>query len=162
LTDQMAGACSPMMLYGVPVGKMFFEGAPRIERSGASVWPCRPNSSGRTVLEGYPALVVRHLMGKTSYKSDKSKQASQRDHRRQIVEKCQSPGQLRDYDMSLRFSAELESCLIEDSTGDSLDAVLCAIQAAAYWLQPSEPCTNLAEANATEGWIVDPTYAIHF
>ena len=39
-TDKRASSCSPMMWYGVPVGKMFFEGAPRLLRSKARVvWP---------------------------------------------------------------------------------------------------------------------------
>jgi len=50
-SDILAGSCSPMMLYGVPVGRMFFQGAPRLLAPGASViratqpaaiaWPSR-------------------------------------------------------------------------------------------------------------------------
>ena len=38
-TDNLAGSRSPMMLYGVPVARMFFRGAPLLERSEASVIP---------------------------------------------------------------------------------------------------------------------------
>ena len=40
--DERANSRSPMMLYGVPVGRMFFQGAPRLVKSGASIIPCRP------------------------------------------------------------------------------------------------------------------------
>src|SRR5205823_5301810 len=69
-TDAPAGACSPMMLHRVPVGKMFFEGATRLLESEVSVLPCRPAGDSRIVVEGYPALVARRLIGRRSYKSD--------------------------------------------------------------------------------------------
>lgn len=37
VTDQLAGAISPMMLYRVPVGKMFFQGATRLFKSPISI-----------------------------------------------------------------------------------------------------------------------------
>ena len=39
LTDRAARSRSPMMLYRVPVGKMFFEGAPRLLEAGVSSHP---------------------------------------------------------------------------------------------------------------------------
>jgi hypothetical protein len=61
--DFRAASRSPMMLYGVPVGKMFFEGAPRLLKSGVSILPCRPNADPRLVIEAYPALVARRWAG---------------------------------------------------------------------------------------------------
>lgn len=37
-TDKLANAQSPMMLYRVPVAKMFFEGAPRLLKAGSVFW----------------------------------------------------------------------------------------------------------------------------
>ena len=69
-SDRLARACSPMMLYGVPVGKMFYEGAPRLLRSGASVIPCRPNGSSRVAVEAYPGVLARRWIQRRSYKSE--------------------------------------------------------------------------------------------
>ena len=74
LTDQLTGSRSPTMMYRVPVGKMFFEGAPRLMKSGISIAPCRPNKSNRIAVEAYPALVARRWTNQ-GYKNDqKSKQ----------------------------------------------------------------------------------------
>jgi hypothetical protein len=54
-TDVLARARSPMMWFGVPVARMFFEGVPRLLRSDVCILPCRPNRGFRVVLEGYPA-----------------------------------------------------------------------------------------------------------
>src|SRR5581483_3423661 len=63
VTDQLAGAISPMMLYRVPVGKMFYQGATRLYNSPISILPCRPTSDHRIAVEGYPALLARKLIG---------------------------------------------------------------------------------------------------
>jgi len=57
-TDALAKSCSQMMLYGTPVGKMFFEGAPRLLRSGISILPVRPGGDNRVAVEVYPKLVA--------------------------------------------------------------------------------------------------------
>jgi hypothetical protein len=36
-TDIAASSISPQKLYGVPVGLMFFEGAPRLVKSGVTI-----------------------------------------------------------------------------------------------------------------------------
>ena len=72
-TDALAKSRSPMMLHRVPVGKMFFQGAPRLLRSGVSILPCHPTSTNTIALEGYPALVAQHWAGKSGYKSDERK-----------------------------------------------------------------------------------------
>jgi hypothetical protein len=58
ITDVRTGSLSPMKLYGVPVGKMFFEGAPRLAGSGASILPFVKRSVERIIIEAYPALVL--------------------------------------------------------------------------------------------------------
>ena len=77
-----------MKLYFQSVGKMFFEGAPRILRSGASIIPCVSNDSDRVIVEAYPALAVRAFAGKVRYKSDKKPEQTpdQKDARRRIVD----------------------------------------------------------------------------
>lgn len=78
-TDKMSGSISPQKLYGIPVGKMFFEGAKRLLDSTANILPLRPTSNPGTVVEAYPALVVRRWIGeKRDYKSDNKKKPNPR------------------------------------------------------------------------------------
>ncbi len=50
--DALSRSQSPMTVYGTPVGLMFFEGAPRLVRSGCRVLPLRAGGDpARTVLE---------------------------------------------------------------------------------------------------------------
>jgi Protein of unknown function (DUF429) len=156
-TDLLAGAISPMMLYRIPVGKMFFEGAPRLFASDVNILPCRPTTSDRTALEGYPALVARRWLGRRSYKSDdRQKQTpAQLLARRDLLAALQSDVLMLMYGIQLDLSAELSEGLVSDPMGDRLDAVLCAVQAA--WAY-SQRANNYAIpiGHELEGWIVDP------
>ncbi|MEL6151797.1 MAG: DUF429 domain-containing protein, partial [Chloroflexota bacterium] len=68
--DRVAGAQSPMKMSFIPVGRMFYEGAPRLLNSGVSVMPNHPTDDNRLVFEIYPALVARKFVGRGSgYKS---------------------------------------------------------------------------------------------
>lgn len=161
-TDELAGSRSPMMLYGVPVGRMFFQGAPRLLRSVASILPCRPREGeDRIVIEAYPALVARKWIKGWSYKSDtKSAQTpQQKQAREEIVSGLQSV-QLKDhYGLTMTLNEENTEQLVEDPTGDLLDSLLCAIQGAwAYEQRGSSPALYgiLRECDPLEGWIVDP------
>ena len=156
-TDVQARSISPMKLDFQPVGKMFFQGAPRILRSGASIVPCALNDEDRVIVEAYPALAAEALAETRSYKSDdKSRQTpEQRAARRRIVgaltgERCKNT-----YGLVVRLDSTECRSLVDDPGGDLLDAVLCALQAAWSSLQPHygvpETCDLL------EGWIVDPS-----
>src|SRR5919199_573708 len=50
LADRRSGSSSAMMLFRVPVGKMFYQGAPRLLASGVSVEPCRRNGDDRVAV----------------------------------------------------------------------------------------------------------------
>ena len=58
VTDKKAKSCSPMMLYGTPVGKMFYQGAFRFLKSSVSILPGRSIIGSRIVVEVYLKLVV--------------------------------------------------------------------------------------------------------
>jgi hypothetical protein len=66
LADRRSGSSSAMMLFRVPVGKMFFQGAPRLLTSGVSVVPCRVNHDDRVAVEAYPAVVARRFLDRWS------------------------------------------------------------------------------------------------
>jgi hypothetical protein len=157
-TDRYAGAISPMMLHRVPVGKMFFQGAPRLLASGASILPCRPTNDSRIVVEGYPALIVRILIGKRSYKSDeRSKQTPDKElARRDIVAGLRSPELFAHYGVIIELSEAMTNALIQDPMGDKLDALLCAVQAAWAYMQRHKGYGIPSQCDKDEGWIVDP------
>ncbi len=157
-TDQQAGSISPQKLYGVPVGKMFYEGARRLLRSPVSIVPVRPTADDRVVLEAYPALVARRWAGRDGYKSDtRSKQTdAQRATRERIVAGLASWQSRETYGIDLACTAQHRARVIDDATGDQLDALLCAVQAASAWLQRDAGYGVPEDADVLEGWIVDP------
>jgi hypothetical protein len=143
--DKLAKAISPMKLYGVPVGKMFFELAPR------------PTPDKRTVIEVYPSLVARSLIGRRSYKSDvKDQQTRARaEARADLVKMLESP-KLRDgYGITLMLTKKQRALLVNDAKGDVLDACLAALQTA--WVYCQENYGVPENVDKLEGWIADPS-----
>jgi hypothetical protein len=157
LTDRFAGACSPMMLQRVPVGKMFFQGAPRLLAAGVSILPCHPTRASRIVVEGYPALVARRWINRRVYKSDERvKQSADKAEARRCLVKGICSAELGErYGLKLELPTALRDALIDDAMGDSLDAVLCAIQAAWAYIQRDNGYGIPSNCNRDEGWIVD-------
>lgn len=158
ITDVQAGALSPMKLYGVPVGKMFFEGAPRLVRSGASVLPFVKRSEERIIVEAYPGLLARKAIGRQPYKTDdRRKQSEERTAaRRSIInwlkERCAGI-----YGMSVEFKDGTVDVAVRDPSGDKLDSILCAIQAAWAFSKRNDRYGIPRDVDLVEGWIVDPS-----
>ena len=157
VTDKQARSISPMKLFFQPVGKMFFQGAPRILRSGACIVPCALNGDNRVIVEAYPALAAQALAGTRSYKSDdRSKQTPEHRRARSAIVSAltaQRCGEVYGFTVDLQHS-ECER-LIDDAGADFLDAVLCAIQAAWSYSQPNFGVPD--SCDPLEGWIVDPS-----
>lgn len=160
-TDVLAGACSPMMLHRVPVGKMFFQGAVRLLEADVSILPCRPARDSRIVVEGYPALVARKLIGQRVYKSDeRSKQTAEREAaRREIVRGLRSNERIGCYGLGVDLSNEMAEIFVQDALGDKLDALLCAVQAGWAYRRRDDGYGIPGECDSPEGWIVDPSLA---
>ena len=158
LVDHLTGAQSPSKLYGVPVALMFYEGAPRLLRSAASVIPVRPNADDRIVVEAYPAVVARALVGKDRYKTAErgDVQAVARDVRGRIAQRLSEGSLSRRYGLRVDLSEGLGRVCIDDRTGDSLDAVLAAVQAAWSWMRRDGGYGVPQDCDRLEGWIVDP------
>jgi hypothetical protein len=157
-TDVPARPCSPMMLHRVPVAKMFFEGASRLLASGVSILPCRPTRDPRIALEAYPALVARRWLGLRSYKSDeRARQTPERAAaRRDLLRALRSEKLPAAYGLSLALEDGLTDSLVEDATGDRLDALLCAVQAAWAYTQRARDHGIPPGCDPLEGCIVDP------
>ncbi len=160
VADALAQSASPMKLFGVPVGKMFFEGAPRLLRSPAHVLPCRPTGDPRIVIEAYPALVARALIGKRSYKKTSGKRVQARaDARKKMIRGLRDGALEADYGVRVQLGQFLGEAMVADEEADLLDAVLAAVQAAWAWGRRGDEAAPFgipAQADPAEGWIVDP------
>jgi hypothetical protein len=155
-TDARAGARSPMTMFGVPVGRMFLRGAPRLLASGVSIPPCRPNRDPRIVLEAYPALAVRRLIGRRPYKHDTPSRQTEahRQAREEIVRGLGGQRLVSDYGVRVELSPAEGRTLAAEPSADALDAVLCAVQAAWAARRPDRGIPP--DADPAEGWICDP------
>ena len=153
VTDRLASSCSPMMMYGVPVGRMFYEAAPRLLRADVCVQPCRPNNSSRVVVESYPALMARRAIGRAKYKSAHSRDGAKLSStRRKLLEFYRAENSVG---VSVRLPNELREAIIAEPTGDGLDAVLCAVQIASSSRRSPDDLGIPAHTDPLEGWIVD-------
>ena len=153
--DIQVGAISPQKLYGVPVALMFFEGAPRIQRSGATIPGLQDGDPNRVVIEAYPGLLARTLIGRHSYKSDtRSKQTAGQLARRQQILRYLTSDQVNSAQHQVRVTAPQE--LAEDPSGDALDALLCAVQASWSWQMRHANYGLPSDYDDLEGWIIDP------
>ncbi len=136
---------------------MFYEGAPRLLRSNVSILPVRPTADNRIALEAYPALVARRWADQ-GYKSDtRSKQTE--DHliaRSAIAEGIMSAELKAIYGFEIVCTDEKIQHIIDDATGDQMDALLCAIQAAWAWTQRDNGFGIPEDVDTLEGWITDP------
>ncbi len=153
-TDVATGAISPQKLYGTPVALMFFEGAPRLIRCGVTIPLMQAGDPERIVIETYPGLLARQLIGRRSYKNDASAKqtAALYEARRAIIDRL-CGGALRD---DLSFDVRADARLCDDPSGDELDALLCAVLAAWAWQKRMEGYGAPPGADPLEGWIVDP------
>jgi hypothetical protein len=148
-TDLPAGSSSPMKLVNPPVALMFHEGARRLLAAGVDLPALLEQHSSRVALEAYPGLLVRKQLGiRESYKADAKggQTRSRKAVRRRILKSLQAG---RPLGVRVRIN---EKSIAEDGTGDLLDAVICAVQAAwaarrpRYGLPDEVPCG--------EGWIL--------
>ena len=152
-TDKLAKSRSPMKLHYQPVGKMFFQGAPRLLRSAANIVPCARNDSDRTILEAYPALVADALGHTRSYKNERKPKPAHEQARRKIAHALRTDTCRQRYGVRVAVGDTMLEELVDDKTADLLDAVLCAVQGAWASRQPDFGVPSDCES---EGWIVDP------
>ena len=158
LADRRSRSSSAMMLFRVPVGKMFYRGAPRLLASGVSVEPCRPNGDARVAVEAYPAVVARRFLARASYKSDERRKQTtvQRAAREKLVAGLGS-GALREaYGFVVEMDGAWREEFVRDPSADALDSLLCAVQAAWAYTKRDEYYGVPPECDPDEGWILDP------
>ena len=154
-SDIAAGSISPQKLYGVPVGLMFFEGAPRLRNSGVTIPGLQTGHANRIVVEAYPGVLARTVIGRRSYKHDtRRKQTPERQIAREELIAKILDGYLNS---SFGLQVDAPKQLADDPAGDQMDALLCAIQAAWAWMNRENDFGAPNEVDQLEGWIADPT-----
>jgi hypothetical protein len=167
-TDTPAGSSPSMKWVNPPVAYMLHAGVPLLIDAGVTMPRLHApavladasapsvSSSLRTALEAYPGLLARELIGNTSYKSDdKAKQTPERLIARKQMLQALEVGQTR-LGLRLKLTHAQHDTLVDDASGDSLDAVLCMVQAA--WAQAQQEAGDahygLPACDPLEGWIV--------
>lgn len=162
-TDRPAGSSPSMKWVNPPVAYMLHAGVPCLLGAGVHLPGLHAgdrrdvDATGfprRVALEGYPGLLAREVLGSRSYKSDeRQKQTPERLIARKDLLTALEHGQTR-LGLHLKLSHAQRDALVDDASGDSLDAVLCLLQAA--WAQDrSAPRYGLPDDfDSLEGWIV--------
>ena len=159
-TDTPAGSSPSMKWVNPPVAYMLHAGVPLLIEAGMTLprlhAPAASPESLRVALEAYPGLLARELIGNTSYKSDdKAKQTPERLIARKQLLQALEVGQTR-LGLRLKLTHAQHDTLVDDASGDSLDAVLCMVQAA--WAQAQhekgDAHYGLPACDPLEGWIV--------
>ena len=162
-TDRPAGSSPSMKWVNPPVAYMLHAGVPALIEAGIhlpGLWEGAPhnrNAQGlarRVGLEAYPGLLAREILSARSYKSDeRAKQTPERLIARKDLITALEHGQTR-LGLRLKLTHAQRDHLIDDATGDALDAVLCLMQAA-WAARQGPPSYGLpATLDPLEGWIV--------
>jgi hypothetical protein len=137
-TDTPAGSSPAMRWANPPVAWMMHAGIGRMLAAGLA-FPAHnhaPRGSGRIALEAYPGFTARTVC-RRSYKSDTAAK--------------QTPDRRAGLDLTLSITPTWRRRLIADGSGDLLDAVICALQAAHAAALPRYGLPR--HLDPLEGWI---------
>jgi len=151
-TDGPAGSSPSMKWVNPPVAYMLHAGVPLLMAAGVHLPGLHAGDTTRVALEGYPGLLARELLGTRSYKSDeKAKQTPERLIARIDLVDALDRGATR-LGLRLKLTHAQREALIQDASGDRLDAALCLMQAA--WASAQPGFGLPAVIDPLEGWIV--------
>ncbi len=162
-TDGPAGSSPSMKWVNPPVAFMLHAGIPRMLDAGV-YFPGLQDAAGieggtnaRVALEAYPGMIAKSVLGKRSYKSDeRAKQTPDRLIARKDLITALEAGQTR-WQLRLKLTHAQRDALVEDASGDSLDAVLCLFLAgwAEIRQERGDSLYGLPSSmDPLEGWIV--------
>ena len=162
--DLPAGSSSSMKWVNPPVAYMLHAGVPRLidacvhlpglNDGDQMVHAELTSTPSRVALETYPGLLARETLGQRSYKSDdKAKQTPDRLIARKDLITAMELGKNR-LGLRLKVTHAQRDALAADASGDSLDAVLCLVQAAWAATQSAPRYGLPIDMDSLEGWIV--------
>lgn len=150
--DLPAGSSPSMKWVNPPVAYMLHAGVPLLLQAGVHLPGLHEGDRQRVALEAYPGLLAREFLGRRSYKSDdRAKQTPERLIARKDLIDALEQGRSR-LDLRLKLSHSQREALIDDASGDRLDAVLCLMQAG--WAQTQPGYGLPANMDPLEGWIL--------
>jgi hypothetical protein len=152
--DRLAGSSPSMKWVNPPVAYMLHAALPLLLEAGVDIPGLHAGDPARVALEAYPGLLARELIGARSYKSDeKAKHTPERLIARKDLITALEQGRSR-LGLRLKLTHAQRDALAEDGSGDSLDAVLCLVQAA-WAARHGPPLYGLPpDLDPLEGWIV--------
>ena len=156
VTDTPAGSSPSMKWVNPPVAYMLHAGVPLLIDACVTLPRLHAGDPTHVALEAYPGLLARELIGNTSYKSDdKAKQTPERLIARKQLLQALEMGQTR-LGLRLKLTHAQHDTLVDDPSGDRLDAVLCMVQAAWAQIQheAGDAYYGLPACDPLEGWIV--------
>ena len=158
-TDLPARSHSPLKLVNPPVGLMFLEGAPRLLAAGVHVAGVHDGDAQRVAIEAYPGLLARRITN-ASYKSDERRKQTmeRRAARISIVSAftAERPAAKSTLDTPVLIATpDQRQALVDDASGDLLDAALALLQAATAARQGPPRFGLPAAMDPLEGWIAD-------
>jgi len=152
--DKPAGSSPAMRWANPPVAWMMHAGIRRMLDAGlafpAHRQPPRRGHPRRVALEAYPGFTARKICT-ASYKSDTRANhtpARRRARRAILAALCRGDAGL---DVRLMIDATWQRRLVADGSGDLLDAVICALQAAHAAVLPRYGLPR--HVDPLEGWI---------
>lgn len=139
---------SPLQTRYVPVGFMYYEGLQRLVAANVTIPRQRLGDPQRVAVEAYPGLLAHELLGgKRSYKNDNS--TERLIARKDLVDALEQ-GRTRLH-LRLKLTHAQREALVDDASGDRLDAALCLVQAASVVTQPGFGLPLAMDP--LEGWI---------
>ena len=153
-SDLPAGSSPSMKWVNPPVAFMLHAGVPRLVAAGCTFPGLYTGNPDKVALESYPGLLAREVLGTRSYKSDnKVKQTPDRLIARKDLITALELGQTR-LNLRLKLTHAQRDMLAGDAKGDSLDAVLCLMQAVWAHGQGAPRYGMPLDIDPLEGWII--------
>ncbi len=152
--DRLAGSSPSMKWVNPPVLYMLHAGLPLLLALDC-VLPglTMGGNANRIALEAYPGFIARQIT-RESYKSDdRQKQTPARETARRVIVSALSQRHVST-NIALKTSRALQQQMIADASGDSLDAAICALQAAIGAMKGAPRYGIPADIDPIEGWIV--------
>ncbi|MBI2772068.1 MAG: DUF429 domain-containing protein [Burkholderiales bacterium] len=152
--DRRAGSSPSMKWVNPPVAYMLHAAVPLLLAAGVHLPGLHAGDPQRIALEAYPGLLARELLGNRSYKADdKARQTPERLIARKDLVHALEMGATR-LALRIKLTNAQRDTLVEDASGDSLDAVLCLVQAAWAALQGGPLYGMPPQLDPLEGWII--------
>ena len=150
--DRPAGSSPAMKWVNPPVAYMLHAGVPLLLQAGVHLPALHAGDARRVAREQPRVRFERELIGARSYKSDDAnKHSDERLWARMAIVDALLEGRTR-LQLSLQLAPPLHDALLDDASGDALDAVLCLLQTA--WATRQVNFGLPAQVDPLEGWIV--------